>query len=205
MRPRRCVQARICPSAKASRYRVRPVSRRPVCGSRRIAPRFANVDRSLVRPFPHRRYAYRVRGRLRPVSRRPVRGSRRIAPRFANVDRSLVRPFPHRRYAYRVRGASPQAGRTVRRKRGPMNGDLTREVRLDSTSWQCAYIRLRERIPASGAPAPRCAETLLRRTRAHLTQVCPQSLAATPLLFARPLIWSFSICAVDDAARQCCQ
>ena len=59
MRPRRCAQARVCPSAIASRFRVRlrPVSRRPVCGSRRIAPRFANVDRSLQRPFPHRRFA----------------------------------------------------------------------------------------------------------------------------------------------------
>ncbi len=28
------------------------------------------------------------------------------------------------------------------------------------------------RIPASGAPAPRCAESLLRRTRAHLAAVC---------------------------------
>jgi hypothetical protein len=34
----------------------------PVCGSRRIAPRFANVDRSLQRPVPHWRFAYRVRG-----------------------------------------------------------------------------------------------------------------------------------------------
>ena len=52
------------PSAKATGYRVRlrPISRRPVCGSSRIAPRFTNADRSLVRPFPHRRYAYRVRG-----------------------------------------------------------------------------------------------------------------------------------------------
>ena len=56
-----------------------------------------------------------------------------------------------------------------------MYGDLTREVRLDSTSLQCAYIRLRERIPASGAPAPRCAEPLLRRTRAHLAAVCALS------------------------------
>ncbi len=119
MRPRRCAQARVCPGAKATGYRVRlrPVSRRPVRGSRRIAPRFANVDRSLVRPFPHRRYAYRVRGRLRPVSRRPVRGSSRIAPRFANVDLSLQRPFPHRRFAYRVRGASPRAGPLLHRTR----------------------------------------------------------------------------------------
>jgi hypothetical protein len=94
MRPRRCAQARDFPNAKATCYRVR----------------------------------------LRPVSRRPVCGSRRIAPRFANVDRSLQRPFPHWRFAYRVRGASPRAGRTARRKRGPMYGDLTREVRLDSTS-----------------------------------------------------------------------
>ena len=75
MRPRRCVQARICPSAKASRYRVRlrPVSRRPACGSRRNAPRFTDIDRSLARPFPHRRYAYRVRGaspRAGPLLRR---------------------------------------------------------------------------------------------------------------------------------------
>ncbi len=56
-----------------------------------------------------------------------------------------------------------------------MYGDLTREVRLDSTSLQCAYIRLRERIPASGAPAPRCAESLLRRTRVPLAVVCALS------------------------------
>ena len=42
-----------------------------------------------------------------------------------------------------------------------MYGHLTREVRLDSTSQQCACNRLRERIPASGASAPCCAESQL--------------------------------------------
>ena len=64
-----------------------------------------------------------------------------------------------------------------------MYGDLTREVRMDSTSLQCAYIWLRERIPASGAPAPRCAESLLRRARAHLAAVCASSEATTPAIF----------------------
>ncbi len=77
-------------------------------------------------------FGYAVR--LRPVSRRLACGSRRNAPRFMTIDRSLVRPFPHRRYAYRVRGASARARRTARRKRGLMYGDLTRQVRLDSTS-----------------------------------------------------------------------
>ncbi len=63
-----------------------------------------------------------------------------------------------------------------------MYGDLTREVRLDLTLWQCAYNRLRERIPASGAPA-RCAESLLRRTRAHLAAVCALSEFTTPAIF----------------------
>ncbi len=94
MRPRRCAQARVCPSAKASRYRV----------------------------------------------------------------------------------ASPRARRTVRRRRGPTcRGDPTREVRTGSASLQCAYVRLRCRIPTPRGPCSGLRRTLLRRTRAHLAAVCASS------------------------------
>ncbi len=75
IRPGKCAQVRLRCSALTFGYavRLRPVSRRPACGSRRNAPRFMNIDRSLVRPFPHRRFAYRVGGaspRAGPLLRR---------------------------------------------------------------------------------------------------------------------------------------
>ncbi len=156
MRPRRCAFDRVFSGAHASRSRVRlrPVSRRPVCGRRRIAPRLTSVDRSLRRPFPHRRFAYRVRGALRPVSRRPVCGSRRIAPRLTSVDRSLRRLFPHQRFAYRVRGASPQAGPLLRRPRSSSDSPRRRLLSLLRYSAAQKEGNHSFRVHRSGCAAP---------------------------------------------------
>ena len=100
IRPGKCAQVRLRWSALTFGYavRLRPVSRRPACGSRRNAPRFTDIDRSLVRPFPHRRYAYRVRGAS------PLRGA--PAPGFAEPC-SAVRGRTSLRFAPRLRHISP--------------------------------------------------------------------------------------------------
>ncbi len=118
MRPRRCAQARVCPSAKASRYRV----------------------------------------------------------------------------------ASPRAGRPVRRRRGPTcRGDPTREVRTGSASLQCAYVRLRWRIP-QGAPAPGFAEPCSAVRGRTSLRFAPRLRRISPLLFVRTLAWSSNICAANSEA-----
>ena len=111
MRPRRCAQARVCPSAKASRYRVASPRAGALYGGGG-APRAVGIRPGKCAQVRLRcsalTFGYAVR--LRPVSRRLACGSRRNAPRFMTIDRSLVRPFPHRRYAHRVRVASPLCG-----------------------------------------------------------------------------------------------
>src|SRR6185295_14153298 len=64
--------------------RLRHVGRRPVCGNRRDAPQFGELSRSLVRPFPHSRSAYRVWGAS------PVGGP---APRYNTPRNHQKRPL----------------------------------------------------------------------------------------------------------------
>ncbi len=100
IRPGKCAQVRLRCSALTFGYavRLRPVSRRLACGSRRNAPRFMTIDRSLVRPFPHQRIAYRVRGAS------PLRGA--PAPGFTEPC-SAVRGRTSLRFAPRLRRISP--------------------------------------------------------------------------------------------------